>query len=218
VGVVFAASVAFNIPLVKLMADPVQIYQSKFYIGFLSNLTAVTWAVGAYCALFCWRVLKHSGDESEWTRFFKLGGIFTLILMVDDLFMFHERIFPHHLFLPEITGLRPNEKIPIGFYGLFAMYFLYSCRGTIRKTSVLQMGVAVGLLASSVIIDRGIGKYIAPNKTVHYLVEDGAKFLGALGWSWYFAQTAKTVLLVRVRGMNIDPASASARVPEKVAA
>lgn len=202
-ALVFAASVAFGIPVADLTRDPVQTFGGKFYIGILSNMNIVVWGAGAFCALFCWVLFKNSGAEAEWVRFFKLGGFFTLLLMLDDLFMLHEQIFPDYLFLPAITGLRPNEKILIGLYGIFALWFFYSCRATIRKTPWHHLAVALSMMAVSLIIDRGIGKYIVPNKAAGQLVEDGAKLLGTIGWSWYFIQVGKTLLLERLN--NTEP-------------
>lgn len=192
------AALAFNIPIKKLTADPVQIFESKFYIGFLSNLTVLTWAVGGFGSLFAWWYLKTVKADREWVRFFWLAGLFTTVLMLDDLFMFHERIFPKHLFLPKLTGLEPNEKIPIAAYGIFAIWFFVSSRETIRKTQWGQLAFALALLAFSVIADRGIGARLIPHKATQAYLEEGAKYLGVVAWSAYYVLTAKAVILNHV--------------------
>ena len=212
-GLVLAASFTFDIHITRLMADPVQVHNSKFYIGFMSNLTVITWCIGAYLAIFTWSILKRTGGEIEWIRFFKIGGFLTLVLMLDDLFMFHERIFPHYLFLPKITGFRPNEKFPIFAYGIFTLWFLYSCRHTIKKTPWLHLLIAGGFLATSIIIDRGIGKYLVPSKFYRSFIEDASKFIGVLGWSWYFFEVSRAILVARMDKHGVLPASAKPETP-----
>lgn len=194
------ASATFGIPIRHLTADPAQIYKSPFYNGFLSNLTVITWAMGAYGALFAaWFVKRWDGDR-EWVRFFRMAGIFTLVLMLDDLFMFHEEIFPKYGMLSKLTGIEPNEKIVIGCYGLFAMWFVYSSRHTLRKTAWLQLLVACVILAFGVMADRGIAKKVFTDSATRAFVEDAAKFLGVLGWSLYFISTAKAVVGNHMQG------------------
>src|SRR5687768_6329752 len=74
-----AASLAFNIPIKRMLVEAVQIYQSKFYIGFLSNLTAISWAAGAYCSLFTWWLLRSTNGPAEWRRFFLMAGCLTTV-------------------------------------------------------------------------------------------------------------------------------------------
>lgn len=198
-AVLWVSSKAFTIPIQDLTRDPAQVYKSPFYIGFLSNLTVITWAVGAYAALFAAWFVRRFRVDKEWLRFFRLAGIFTLVLMLDDLFMFHEEIFPNYLFLPSITNLNPNEKIVIGGYGLFAIWFAYSSRHTIRKTNWPQLLVACAILAFGVLADRGIAKHVFTDSETRLFVEDAAKFLGVLGWSLYFVGAAKAVVSERLR-------------------
>ena len=193
-----AASLTFEIPIKRLLVEAVQTFNSKFYIGFLSNLTCITWAVGAYCSLFAWWLLKRSGGPADWQRFFLMAGCFTAVLMLDDLFMFHERIFPKHLYLDRLFGKEPNEKLPVACYGLFAIYFLYSNRQTILKTNWMHLIIALGLLAFSVLVDRGIGKRIIPNPNLQAYLEEGSKFLGVVGWSAYYTQHAARICLDKI--------------------
>lgn len=205
-----AASQAFDIPMRHLLGDPAQITGSEFYVGILSNLTVITWAAGAYVALYTWSLLSRVGAETEWIRFFKLGGLLTLVLMLDDLFMFHESIFPDYLFLPHLTGLNPNEKILFGIYGLFTIYYIYSSRHTFEKTPWIHFAVALGFFATSFLIDRGIGKYLVPNRTARILVEDGSKFLGTIGWSWFYVSVGRQILL------SYLPQTSGQKAPESI--
>lgn len=190
------ASLAFSIPVKKLLVEAVQIFESKFYIGFLSNLTCITWAIGAYCSLFAWYLLRKGDGPAHWRRFLLMAGCFTTVLMLDDLFMFHERIFPKHLYLDRLFGREPNEKIPVACYALFCMYFLFSNRKTIMEsTRWKHLVFALCLLAFSVLVDRGLGKRLIESKSLLVYLEEGAKFLGVVGWSSYLTQHAAQVVL-----------------------
>ncbi len=192
-ALLWGLSQAFYIPIRELTTDPAQIHKSPFYHGFLSNLTVITWALGAYVALFAAWFAGQWDKNGEWARFFLKAGVFTLILMLDDLFMFHEAVFPKYAMLSSVTGIEPNEKFVIGGYGLFAMWFVYSSRSTLRKTAWPQLLVACGILAFGVLADRGIAKKVFTDSATRAFVEDAAKFLGVLGWSLYFVGTAKAV-------------------------
>ena len=199
------ASLAFEIPVKKMLVEAVQTFKSKFYVGFLSNLTAITWAVGAYCSLCAWWLLKKIDGPRNWQRLFLMAGGLTTVLMLDDLFMFHERIFPKHLYLDRIFGREPNEKIPVACYGLFTLYFLFSNRRTLAETQWLHLAVALGLLAFSVTVDRGVGAHLVPHKDWQAYLEEGAKFLGVVGWSSYFTLHAGSVVL---QALKREPATA----------
>lgn len=194
VALLAVASIAFEIPIRQLVADPAQYFQGPFYTGFLSNLTVLTWAVGAYCAFFTRWTIGQIKSVPEWRRFFGLAGLLSIILMLDDLYMFHEEIFPNYLFFPEVSGIRPNEKFVIFGYGLFTLWFLYTSRKTIIKTPWPQLLVAGCFLAFSVLADRGIGKHLIPSSSGRVYAEDSAKFLGVLGWSVYLVTTGKAVI------------------------
>lgn len=189
------SSIVFDIPIRKLVVDPVQTFNGRFFVGFLSNLTILVWAIGAYVTLFTWRIVKAVKGPQEWQRFFFLAGSFTVVLMLDDFFLIHEQVFPEYFLLSKVTGLEPNEKILMAAYALFAVWFFYTARQTIFKTSWSHLAISMALLSVSVLIDRGIGELIVPNKAVRIYIEDGAKFLGVVAWSLYFLLASRKVVL-----------------------
>lgn len=197
----------FGIPIRVLIADPAQITDTPFYTGFLSNLTVITWAVGAYIALFTVWLLRRLNADAEWIRFFRMAGILTVVLMLDDLFMFHEEIFPNYLFMPRVTGIEPNEKFIIGIYGIFTLWFLFSSRHTIRKTDWKLLVVACAILGFGILADRGIAKKVFTTSAVRAFIEDSLKFLGVLGWSIYFYMSAKSAIAAHLPRQEAEPAT-----------
>src|SRR5690606_17216979 len=96
------SSIVFDIPIRKLVVDPVQTFNGRFFVGFLSNLTILVWAIGAYVTLFTWRIVKAVKGPQEWQRFFFLAGSFTVVLMLDDFFLIHEQVFPEYFLLSKV--------------------------------------------------------------------------------------------------------------------
>lgn len=206
---IWLISTIYEIPIRKLTADPAQIYDGPFYGGFLSNLNILVWAWGAFACWFTFWFLTENGGEGEWIRFFRLAAILTTVLMLDDLYMFHEEVFPHYLFLPWITGLEPNEKFVICGYGIFTLWFLYTSRNTIRKTAWVHLLVACAILGAGVLADRGIAKQIFTDSKVRAFIEDATKFVGVVGWSLYFSGTGRAL----IRSM-VQRASAAEVTPD----
>jgi hypothetical protein len=81
------------------------------------------------------------------------------------------------------------EKVIYGSYALFIPYFLIRFYKFILETSFFLLGIAFFFFAFSVISDL-----LEPQFIDHYLVEDGAKFIGIICWLIYFSETAKVSL------------------------
>ena len=130
-----------------------------FYAGAISLLNGMVWASTAAMAF-----LVGSLRPSR-RRWLVLFGSFVLVLTVDDALTLHEIVGPSH-------------RVPEGaFYLSYAIVAVLLLRGALTRphassTAAFLLGGA--LLALSILIDR---------VSLHqYLVEDGAKLLGAAVW------------------------------------
>jgi hypothetical protein len=177
----------------QLMRDPAAITNVPFYIGSVSNVGVVVWIIGAAVCLFTASTLSARGIRDEWFRMFRYAGWLTAALGLDDLFMFHEEIFPKYLF-PKGGWLHLSEKIVFlgyifGFGTLFVRF-----RKTLLRTDITFLFLGFGLLGLAMVSDQGFVKHVVPSKTARLFLEDGLKLLGIVGWSSYFVMTARSIL------------------------
>lgn len=169
------------VPINKLTRDAMAVAKGKFYFGALSNIGLLLWNATASICIFTH--LNLGKAKAVYGRFFLSAGLFSLILLLDDMFMIHEEVFRLYL------GI--NEMVFLLFYPLFISYFLVRYRYIIiMRTSYLILLSALCCFAASLAIDS-IFSTIQDN---YLLFEDGFKFLGIVGWSYYFCETCVDVL------------------------
>ncbi len=161
--------------------DPAALTDSSPFIGLLSSIGVLFWAATAaicyFSALILWQQKQHSK-----ALFLLAAGLITSLLLLDDLFMFHEVVFPMYLNF--------GEKITFVLYAAIVGSFLWGFRQQILGTDYTILLIALGLLGFSVLADRifsDIGSW-------GYLVEDGPKLFGIVAWFAYWTLIARTTL------------------------
>lgn len=175
------ASVWFKIPSGRFTRDPLQIFHGKPWEGMLSNLGVVMWCAAAFVCLFSYAVLRHSNADHPTKRFLLSCGALSTLLMLDDLYLFHERIFPM------LFGV--NELVIFGAYAVIAAFVIWRDRNILAQSNGL-------LIAALLFFAVSIGMDILPLKLGEWqhLVEDGLKILGIVSWSgFFFAFCLRTV-------------------------
>lgn len=204
-----------RVPVRELTADVASVTQLPIYTGLISNLGFLMWGAAVTICFFAVRLLWGSG---LWVWFFIASGAFTLLLLLDDMFMLHETVFP---------AINIPEAAVYGVYlALAALYGLVFWR-IIKQTNFALMLIALGLMGASLTLDlahnnlvriyRDIryDQTIAQTNTValtpdyleeeapalmeniYYIMEDGTKFLGVIGWMLYLATVARNRILAR---------------------
>ncbi len=88
-------------PIWKLAKDPADVIQFQPYIGMLSNWGALLWMTTAAICLFTAVILKTSRARLQTRLFIFFSGVLSLLLAVDDLYMFHDRVLPRVLNIHE---------------------------------------------------------------------------------------------------------------------
>ena len=117
-----------QIPLTDLMRDPTAVADIAPYIGFVSNIGILLWCATAVICFFSWQLIRTNENKSQHLPFIFWSGVLTVILMLDDLFLLHEDIFPNEL------GI--SQKIVIVLYfGLVAGWLFYFTSSNLPSSS-----------------------------------------------------------------------------------
>lgn len=148
------------------------------FLGIISHLGILFWCVCTSVCFFSFLLLtkkedKRKSDRSLFLRFFSLT---TLILLLDDLFLFHESLAPN-LYIP--------EKFVYVCYALMVLFGIVRFRKVILQTKWIILFLALIFFSLSLLIDTvGVG----PNRAnLSFILEDGFKLLGIASWSLYFS-------------------------------
>ena len=173
-------SLQTKIPVPNLTRDPLAITKAPFYFGAISNIGILFWCSAVAICFFSFRLLSDIRKNKEFQRFFLFSGGITSILLLDDLFLIHEEVFPYYLNIP--------EKLAFVGYGMIISLYLIKVRKTILKTEFIFLNLAFCFLGLSVTIDFfPIFTRLFGNEG-EFLLEDGFKLLGIISWFTYFAR------------------------------
>ncbi|UHQ54915.1 MULTISPECIES: hypothetical protein [Microbulbifer] len=175
-----------EVPLQNLTRDPLAVVRAPFYTGILSNLGILLWCATAAICLFSAVLLGPLGGAGEKRLFLLWSGAFTTVLLLDDLFLLHEVVFPYYLNL--------RERYVILLYGFCMVVFLLRFWRLILQTDFLIFLCACGFFTLSLGVDK-LPEDILP---LHHIFEDGSKFIGIVSWLFYLGRMSFLFLLEAV--------------------
>jgi hypothetical protein len=169
-----------KVPVPNLTRDPLAIAKAPFYFGSISNIGILFWCSAVAICFFSFRLLSDIRRNQEFQQFFLFSGGITSILLLDDLFLVHEEVFPSYLNIP--------EKLAFVGYGMIISLYLIKLRKTILKTEFILLILAFCFLGLSVTIDflPILTRFLGEEGI--FLLEDGFKLLGIISWFTYFAR------------------------------
>jgi hypothetical protein len=182
-NVVKNASIGF------LTRDPSAITKTPIYIGLFSNIGVFLWCSCAVICLFSYAIIKQNNRHQKLSKFLLSSGLLTFFLMLDDFYMFHERIFPKYLNIP--------EKIFYVFYIGSILFVLVKNIKVIKKTEFIILFASLGFLTLSSIVDQ-VPIYLIST------MEDVFKIIGITTWLTYFTRLCLKELsnMVRLSSSN----------------
>ncbi|WP_414624361.1 hypothetical protein [Calothrix sp. CCY 0018] len=149
------------------------------YYGLFSNIGIFLWSATAAILLFSGTVLFSVKQSHKYSKFLLSFGSFTLLLVIDDFFMLHEKIFPYYL--------KISEKMTFLAYGIIFIYLVLKFRDTILDNHFTIFAIAISFLFLSITVDQ-----ILPTdsfifqKDDTYFFEDSLKLIGIISWCFYF--------------------------------
>jgi hypothetical protein len=177
-----AISIQADIPISRFTRDPAAILGRNPFIGVLSNIGVLLWAFCAGVCFFASAVLRARAERQEWPAFFLFAGLITAVLLMDDLFLLHEKYIPRYLHF--------GERIIFPLYAVMLLGYLIRFRNNLARTNYLLLLLALGMFGLSLAVDR-LAETMLP---WHHLFEDGFKLLGIVGWFGYFVTSAYRVV------------------------
>jgi hypothetical protein len=167
-----------------------------FHLGLFSNLGVVAWTVAGSICLFT-AIGETARLHPRAREFLAYAGIFSLVVMFDDLYMIHENLV----------------NVPLSaVYVVAGAFYAYRYFAVFVHLDLIILIMSIALLGSSMIIDeivavinsygrfsdeknmiRGqVDEMVAPmnRRNLLYLLEDGPKFLGICAWATFHVRAA----------------------------
>lgn len=174
-----------KIPIGNLTRDPLALVGKPFYFGIVSQIGNLFWCSCAAICFFSAALLTKNKPKIN-SLYLLYAGFFTSFLLLDDLFLIHEDVFPNYL--------KISEKIIYLIYVSFLIFYIMKFKRVIVNTEFLPLLLAFFFFGFSVLVDKDlipISQYWLENEGV-YLLEDGAKLLGIISWFIYFTRVCLT--------------------------
>lgn len=151
-------------------------------VGLLSNLGYLLWAASAGIALFTVLSGLASGAGRRVRELLLCGGVFSLLLCLDDMFLLHDKyIGADFLYIT---------------YAVFALLILFRFRDLVIWLGGPSFPVAVLLLGGSVIFDK-IQRIVPGGLREGQLLEEGLKFIGIACWLLFWWQASAAAAKLR---------------------
>jgi len=168
-ALVYVTSIKYNIPFKEITGDPALTFKAHPFTGIVSNIGVLLWAGACSILIFSYVILK---DKKEHI-FLLCSGLITSILLIDDLFMFHDYIF---------YSIGLNQYVMYGIYlVIFIAYFGFFKKTILQSPQIILLILAFGFLGSSVLLDITL-----ENDGLQYFFEDGLKLLGITSWFLFY--------------------------------
>lgn len=200
-GAVVVVSLVRPLDPTVLLRDPLAMADLHPLSGFASNLGVLIWTGAAAVSVFGALQLRDEGADHRAIAFLAGGGLLSAMLLVDDLFMVHEELAGRYLGAAESVVLAA-QALAVGVY-------LVVFRRRLARSAWLPLLLAFAFFGGSVGVDLVLEDLDAWRRAVgrwHYLVEDGAKFLGIVGWAAYFwLETRASLLTIRSGRVSTFP-------------
>ena len=164
----FLTSRVVDYSLEDLSQDPTETLDAPAYLGLLSTLGVIAWAIGLGACVLGW-----IGTGASMRSPFLWGGLLTLAALADDGFRLHESYYP-------TVGV--GERFLGVLYAAAGVAYVWRFRPFLRRHGAGLFAVSIVLLVLSLATDQLL------EEDAPWLTEEGAKFLGIVAWALYFCR------------------------------
>jgi hypothetical protein len=169
----------FKVPFSHYSRDPIQVLEGKPYVGVISNVGILLWTASASILFFSAILGTTLNIPKRLVQFLVYGGVLTSLMLMDDMFLFHDVIFPEYLNI--------SQSFFYISYGIILIIYLYLYKSVLLTTDYILLLAAFGLFAASVAVDEFVENVV--ELPAEYLVEDSFKLLGIISWFAFFTRT-----------------------------
>jgi hypothetical protein len=145
------------------------------FVGVLSNIGILAWCSATTVFFFTGAIIQHR-SRAGFLSFLLASGGLTCLLLLDDLFRVHDWIFP------TILRLR-QETLYIVYLVLVVVYLIKFSRFIEHLKVTTLLLVSLAFFGFSILLDV-LGEGVILGQW-EIMLEDGAKFLGIVGWLSY---------------------------------
>lgn len=165
-----------------VIRDLAQTCRQPLAVGLLSNLGYLLWTASASLCLFVVLAGLVSGGRRRLRELLLCGGVFSLLLCLDDMFLLHDKyIGADFLYVT---------------YAIFALLILSRFRDLVLSLGGPTFLAAVALLGGSIILDKI--QFVLPWSYAQVqLLEEGLKFIGIVCWLRFWWQASAAAVKLR---------------------
>jgi hypothetical protein len=185
IGSLMIASDISGVDYWLFMKDPVVVtthpsfsLENPLFVGYFSQLGGMFWFIATGVCLA--GALTAKNQPYPMKNMLLHAFVLTLFLGVDDVFMFHDEVFP-------LYGVHENIFLVTYLVLLFSFLIIYF--KPILTTQFPLLALALFFFAASILLDKISG---ALKEQLHIgflnsiIFEDGSKMIGILFWLVYF--------------------------------
>lgn len=162
---------------------------ARYYRGALSHLGVLLWWSAAVVGALTYAVLRvgPTSEQRATAAFFLCFAGFSALLALDDLFMLHEGVLPHHLGIP--------EWLVFILYGRAALLLGVGFGRFVLRSDAGLLALALGFFALSILVDEGLLLFLnGVAQGQRTVLEEAAKLLGVVSWSLFLWRAATAQL------------------------
>lgn len=177
IGLLALAKLQSFVPINVLTRDPVAFLKGYFYMGALSYVGILFWCATVAVCAFSGLLLHQWRSPGRIIAWLVFASVVTATLMIDDLFLIHDQVFP------DVLGL--HEGYAFALYGSMVLLLFGWFRKQFWASRLTYLMGAIALLGLSLVID---GLPFLEANEAGIFVEDGLKLLGIVSWFLYFVE------------------------------
>ena len=161
------------------------------HLGAISNIGVLVWAFTAAICLFSAYLTYSLKFATKYSWFLFNSGIISLLLMFDDMFLGHEKIYPYFF------GI--EEKHLMFIYGLGVLGYLIFSYQVILQMDYFLLILSFLFFCFSVLIDLVYSGELALLKPYG---EDLNKLLGISFWATFLVRSAWSICFLRMNSLS----------------
>ena len=167
----------YNIKLNLVVRDLAQTCGFPIGVGMISNIGILLWGAAASICLF---TTFSESINRESSRLLLLGGIFSSLLCVDDLFLLHDRYIG-----PDFLNLT---------YLAISIFLLVRFRRILKIIGLFNLIISILFLGLSIFFDGVIQQVFNQSYQLTQLIEEGFKFIGITCWLNFWCKASSYAL------------------------